>query len=361
MTKTIDDLSRAIDSIAPFRSCLSWDNVGLLLGDAEAALTGVLVTLDVTPEAVAEAVRCGANCIVSHHPVIFQPLKCLPAGSVPALCLQNGLSVISAHTNYDFAPQGVNFALATALGLRNIRPFGPEDPARPFLSLVVFVPATHAEQVYAAMSAAGAGRQGNYSGCGFLSPGEGRFLPEEGAHPFLGTIGAPEKAEELRLEMLCSPEALPAVLAAMRSAHPYEEPAYSVLYNHAINQHSVYGMIGDLPHSSSAHELALLAEQTLSTHVCYTEVERPLHTVAVCGGAGADFMGDALAAGADAFLTGEVKHHEWFAARESGLCLMAGGHHATEHIAMPLLAEQVRAAFPEIPVTLFDSCPTQWA
>lgn len=361
MIRTVGDLARLIDGIAPFSSCMDWDNVGVLIGEKTAPLTRVLVTLDVTPDAVAEAVRLGADCIVSHHPVIFHALKSLPADGVPALCLKAGISVISAHTNYDFAPCGINYALAEALGLTGILPFGPEDNTSPYLSLVVFVPATHAEQVYEAMCAAGAGRQGNYSGCAFLAKGEGRFLPEEGANPFLGAVGTPEKAEEVRLEMLCAPDALAAVLAAMKASHPYEEPAYSVLYNHALHQQSVYGMIGRLPHAVSAHELALCVESVLSTRVCYTGIEHPIQTVAVCGGAGSDFMDAAVAAGADAFLTGEVKHHEWFMAQHSGLCLMAAGHHATEHIAMPQLVRQIGEAFPEIPVSLFDSNPICWA
>lgn len=361
MTRTVSDLIRALDALAPFSSCMEWDNVGLLIGDEDAPLTGVLVTLDVTPEAVAQAKRVGASLILSHHPVIFNPLKRLPANSIPALCLREGIAVVSAHTNYDFAPGGVNFALARALDLQEIVPFGPEDREKPYLSVVVFVPSAHIEPVYEAMSAAGAGRLGDYASCGFFGTGEGRFLPLEGAHPFLGAVGTPEKADEIRLEMLCAPQALPAVLAAMKSAHPYEEPAYSILPNHALHQQSVYGMLGQLPHAVSCRELALAAEAALHTHVCFSPVERPIQTVAVCGGAGSDFMREAATAGADAFLTGEVKHHEWFMAKELSLCLLAGGHHATENIAMPQLAEQVKAAFPELLVSLFDSDPILWA
>lgn len=361
MTYTVGDLAAFIDRIAPFDTAEPWDNVGLLVGSPEAPLTGILVTLDVTPEAVAEAARLGYSALMSHHPVIFNPLKRLAAESVPALCIRNGLSVVSAHTNYDAAPAGVNLALARALGLQNIRPFGPADPGKPFPVLVTFVPRENADALYEALSAAGAGRLDNYSGCGFLAPGEGRFLPEDGAHPFLGKVGTTEHADEVRLEMLVPPENLAAVLAALKVNHPYEEPAYSVFYNHALTEHKVYGMVGELPHAVSAHELALLTESALHTRVCCTDPGHPLQTVAVTGGAGSDFMDDALAAGADAFLTGEVKHHEWFPAKAKGLCLMAGGHYATENIAMPQLRDQLKEEFPELPVTYFASEPTFWA
>ena len=229
MEYTAGNVYKAIDMLAPFGGCMAWDNVGLLVGEPDSAVTGILVTLDVTPAAVAQALEMRMNCIVSHHPIIFHPLKRISARDAAGLCLANGISVISAHTNYDFAPRGVNCALAQMLGLRNIRPFGPEDKEKSWYSIIVFVPKSHAEAVYRTMSEAGAGRQGNYSGCAYMNDGEGRFLPEAGAHPYLGKVGALEKTEETRLEMLCAPECLDAVIAAMRAAHPYEEPVINVL------------------------------------------------------------------------------------------------------------------------------------
>ena len=148
--------------------------------------------------------------------------------------------------------------MAAALGLQNIRPFGRENAAEPWYSLVVYVPVTHAETVYHAMSAAGAGRQRNYGGCAFLNEGEGRFLPKAGAKPFLGDEGKVEKAAEVRLEMLCAPEQTEAVITAMRTAHPYEEPAFSILPNHALHTQESYGMLGELPQSLLPEELAAL-------------------------------------------------------------------------------------------------------
>lgn len=245
----IKEVYDSIDTLAPFKSCMEWDNVGLLVGSAEKKVTGVLVTLDVTPEAIAEAKRLGANCIVSHHPVIFEALKCVGADSVPGLCLAAGISIISAHTNYDFAPQGVNYALASLLGLQKIRPFGAEEPR---------------------------------------------------------------------------------------------------------------GMLGELSQPMTAAELAAHCGEALGTHIQYVPCEGKIGTVAVCGGAGSDFLPQAVSAGARAFLTGEVKHHEWFAAAQNNLCLMAGGHHATEQPAVPQLAQQLRDALPGISITVYDSNPTRW-
>ena len=174
MEYTAGNVYKAIDMLAPFGGCMAWDNVGLLVGEPDSAVTGILVTLDVTPAAVAQALEMRMNCIVSHHPIIFHPLKRISARDAAGLCLANGISVISAHTNYDFAPRGVNCALAQTLGLRNIRPFGLEDKEKPWYSIIVFVPKTYAEAVYRTMSEAGAGRQGNYSGCAYMNDA---FLP----------------------------------------------------------------------------------------------------------------------------------------------------------------------------------------
>ena len=158
MEYTAGNVYKAIDMLAPFGGCMAWDNVGLLVGEPDSAVTGILVTLDVTPAAVAQALEMRMNCIVSHHPIIFHPLKRISARDAAGLCLANGISVISAHTNYDFAPRGVNCALAQTLGLRNIRPFGPEDKEKPWYSIIVFVPKSHAEAVYCTMIEGGAGR-----------------------------------------------------------------------------------------------------------------------------------------------------------------------------------------------------------
>lgn len=215
MEYTAGNVYKAIDMLAPFGGCMAWDNVGLLVGEPDSAGHRHSGDAGVTPAAVAQALEMRMNCIVSHHPIIFHPLKRISARDAAGLCLANGISVISAHTNYDFAPRGVNCALAQMLGLRNIRPFGPEDKEKSWYSIIVFVPKSHAEAVYRTMSEAGAGRQGNYSGCAYMNDGEGQLLPEAGP-TLLGKVGALEKTEETRLEMLCAPECLDAVIAAMR-------------------------------------------------------------------------------------------------------------------------------------------------
>lgn len=356
--RTIREAVEYCDFLAPFETAEPWDNAGLLIGDENAPLTGILVTLDVTKDAVREAAETGCSLIVSHHPVIFRPLARLEAESVPACCVRNGLSVVSLHTNLDAAGNGVNRALGEALGLAGLRPFGPAG-TRPSHVLRTSVPAPSAEEVFRALTAAGAGETAGYESAGCFSAVEGRFVPKPGAHPARGRVGQAETVPEILIETLVPPGREDAVLAALRAAHPYEEPNVSLFPNGADRGTAVRGMIGNLPEPLSPESFALLAETALRTRVVYTERVGSVRAVAVTGGAGSEFLGEAAKAGADAFVTGEVKHHEWFLARERNLMLVAAGHYETEQPAMDLLALSLRKAFPELPVRLSAGCPTR--
>ena len=229
-----------------------------------------------------------------------------------------------------------------------------------FCKLEIFLPESHLEAVQQALWSVDAGHIGRYDCCLSYSPVIGAWRPLAGTAPYLGRMGEVCHAPELKVEVTCRTDRVEETVAAVKRAHPYEEPAYSILQNHALHRQEVYGMVGELPRPMRPEELATMSETALNTRIQYVPTGREILTVAVCGGAGSDFMGEALAAGAEAFLTGEVKHHEWFMAAEQGLCLMAAGHHATEHPAMPQLAKQLRAALPGLPVEVFDSNPARW-
>lgn len=346
---TVRDVYNAIDAIAPFSSALDWDNCGLLVGDPSRPVEKVLAALDVTPEVVAEAVRSGAQLIISHHPVIFHPLKALTPGQPAFLAAAAGVAVISAHTNYDMAPAGVNKALADALGLTGLQPLAVEA-SRPFCTIAVFVPREYQQAVYAAMAGAGAGRLGNYSGCAFSSDGEGVFVPEAGAHPFLGTVGAPEQAAECRLQMLVPPDRLSAVIAAMRAAHPYEEPAFDVFENHAAMQETTLGLVGALPREMSEAEFAAAIADALHITPRYNPGARRIRHAAVCGGAGGNYAAQAARhpLRPQAMVTGEARHHEFLQAAAAELTLYDAAHYNTEAPALSQLLGQLRTALPEV-------------
>ncbi len=352
---TAGDIYRYIDAFAPFSSAMDFDNPGLLVGGPQTPVTAAVVALDITPEVVEEAAGLGAELIISHHPVIFHPLKRLEAESAPYLLASRGIAAICAHTNYDMAPGGVNDCLAAALGLRSVRPLALYKQT-PWYQVTVFAPKDYGDAVRQAMASAGAGRLGAYDGFSFTAEGIGRFTPDSAAQPFLGASGKEAVVAEERIEALCAPASLQAVLSAMRQAHPYEEPAFSVTRNHAVHTDFPEALIGELetplsPRAFAGHVKRALGCEGVSAAYGGEEVR----SVALCGGAGGDSLSAALKR-ADAYVTGEVRHHEWLLAAQMGKTLVCAGHFKTEDVAMEPLRRRLSERFPEVRFVKSASC-----
>lgn len=347
---TVGELLNWMDQIAPFHLAESWDNCGLLVGDKNAPVKRAMAALDVTRQVAEEAAENQVDCIVSHHPVIFHPIKSVTAGSVPYFLIQHRISVISAHTNLDIAPGGVCDALASRLGVVDTDVLEPTG-GKTFYKVVVFVPTKDAEAVTDAMGAAGAGSLGNYARCSFSHPGTGSFLPLDGASPAVGAVGRREFVEETRVEMLCSQEHLPRVIAAMKEAHPYEEPAFDVFRDEGVNAPYGIGRIGSLPAPVSARELAAITRDALDCGAVRLVGERDgIVRVAFANGAESGLLAAALRAGAHALVAGEVKHNVYVDAQNAGIVLIDAGHFDTENLIVPLLEQRLRKAFPGVMV-----------
>src|SRR5512145_3048316 len=213
---TVRDIFQTLDDRYPFAHRADWDNVGILVGDPDAPVRSVVVALDATPAAIAACRRRRADLLVTHHPVVYSPLKSLRSdqtASAAAFALARmGTAVISAHTNADVAPRGVSHTLARRLGLRGIRPLVPGEPSDA-CKIAVFVPPDRADAVLSAIDGAGGGRIGAYARCSFRTPGTGTFLPAPGTAPFRGRAGAEERVQEIRLESVVAGSLVPAVVA----------------------------------------------------------------------------------------------------------------------------------------------------
>lgn len=349
---TVNDILQAVDRIAPFRLTMDFDNTGLLVGDPQAQVNGVVLALDCTDDVVDAAVRQGANLILTHHPVIFKGIKNVRADSVVWKLIRNNISVISAHTNLDIAEGGVNDCLAHKLALSSLRGLTVTS-SEPYEKVVAFVPETHYEAVHKAMTAAGAGTDGNYAGCAFFTHGEGTFLPLEGANPYLGAIGQYEKVKEVRIEMFCEKNKTSAVVAAMKAAHPYEVPAYDIFEDSGIVHRETLGRVGKLSQAVTAGELAQQVKEALGGAIRYSDGGKLIRTVAVCGGAGDSELGSAIACGADALVTGEAAHHIFIEAAHRGVTLIEAGHFHTEDVVLDSVKERLSVQFPEIRFTVW--------
>lgn len=355
MALTVREIQQGLDQFAPPALAEIWDNVGLLVGDPTREVRTVLVALDATVGVLAQAAAMGAELLVTHHPLLFTAHKRLvDDGGTLRLALQlvrADRCLLAYHTNLDSAPEGLNHHVAGLFGLRALRPLAPSE-ARPLLKLVVYVPEAHVDTVRAAISTAGAGHIGRYDECTFGVEGIGTFRPEAGATPFIGAIGALERVPEVRLETVVPRAALGSVLRAMFASHPYEEVAYDLLPLENAWPGAGLGRIGTLEAPTTAGAFRDRVREVLGVvhPVLIGDPAHPVRTVALCTGAGGDFVEAARRAGADLFLTGEVKHSQALLARDQGPAVIDAGHFATERSAVTLLARELAARFPALTV-----------
>ncbi len=324
-----------IEKHFPKRLAEEWDNVGLQVGDPRSEVTGILVTLDVNSGTAAEAAARGANLIVSHHPLIYKPLKNLRSdlahGSMLSGLIKNDLSVYCAHTNMDSAREGVNQVLAQLLGLQDLEVLNP-DKTGILYKIVVYIPRGYEDTVREAMSGAGAGWIGNYSDCTFSVQGTGTFKAAEGADPFIGQVGTLEKAEESRMETVTREEDLHRVIKAMVKAHPYEEVAYDVFRLENPGEKLGLGRVGRLREAVRFAELLDCIKKNLNIPTLRYggDLEMMVRKIAVCGGSGASLMHKAVFAGAEVFVTGDLKYHEAQEIMAQKMAFVDAGHFATE-------------------------------
>ena len=341
---TIADIITMMETWAPPWTAWDRDNVGLQVGDASRPVRRIGVTLDITHEVIDEAIRRKTDLLISHHPLFFRMPRSITAtdriGALALRLIEHHIALYSSHTNLDSTAGGVNSRLAEALGLANVRFLAPLEGV--VVKLAVFVPTGHADSIHRAMSDSGAGIVGRYSACTFNTPGIGTFKGGHGTNPAIGTAGRLETAEEIRVETVVPRAILERVIAAIRKVHPYEEMAYDVYP--VSNPDPTYGLgaIGTL-----ARPLALTSflqrvkRATGARHLRVSGTPSRVRTVAVCGGSGADLIGRARAAGADVFVTADVKYH---AHQESSqrFAIVDAGHWETEHLVLPAIAHRVR-------------------
>lgn len=333
-TPKVSDIVGIINVLAPFSLAEEWDNAGLQVGDPAAPAGKIMVALDPGRNAVEAAVTARCQLLLTHHPLIFRPLKKIsatdPLGRLLSLAIRNDLAIISLHTNFDITDGGVNDLLAERLGVSGCAPLKIAF-ADELVKLAVFVPKGHEEKVMEALFRF-SGIIGNYSDCSFQTAGIGTFKPLQGAEPFMGEIGKREYADEARIEVLLRKEDINAAIKSLNAAHPYEEPAFD-LYP-LLNKGKAAGMgrIGELSETISLGEFALMVKKQLrAERVRFVgDAERMVKKVALCGGSGASLLREARNRGAEVLVTGDVKYHEAREAEELGLALVDAGHFATE-------------------------------
>jgi dinuclear metal center YbgI/SA1388 family protein len=348
----VAQIAEAVDRIAPLALAEEWDNCGLQVGDPEAEVNRVLVALTPLPEVFEEAEEKGADFLLFHHPLVFDPLKTIDTSSYPggllARAIRNGHAVYAAHTSYDAAPAGVSVALARTLGLgAPLRVLSPRGALR---KLVVFVPEENVDAVAKALAEVGAGVIGDYTECTFRTRGTGTFRGGDETNPYLGEKGRLEEVVEVRIETVVPAHTVDRAVEAATAAHPYEEMALDVYPVEGSPGGCGYGRLGTLPDRLTAGELREHVSESLGfPSRLVADPERRIETVAALGGSGGSFISEAAASGAHAYVTGDVDYHDALLAQSLGLTVIDAGHAATELPSLEPLALRL-AELVDVPV-----------
>jgi dinuclear metal center YbgI/SA1388 family protein len=330
-----------------------YDNCGLITGLSSWDCSGVVCTLDVTTEVVHEAIQQKCNLIIAHHPIIFRGLKKINGKNyveqVVLAAIKNDIAIYAAHTNMDNVISGVNRQMANKLGLVNTTILQPKKKV--LRRLITFAPHEHAARVRKAVFVAGAGHIGKYSECSFNSSGKGTFKAEEGADPFVGEIGRQHQEDETKIEIVYPFYLENQVVDALVKNHPYEEVAYDIFTMENVHFGIGSGIIGELEKPLDENQfLELIHDRFNAGGIRHTGLlGRPVKRVAVCGGAGSFLTPKALAAGADWFLTADVKYHEFFDA-EGRMVLADIGHYESEQFTAGLFHSLLLEKFPNFAV-----------
>jgi len=347
------DVIAVLDGLYDPRWADDWDAVGTVVGDPDAEVTSILFAVDPVQAVVDEAVERGAQLVVTHHPLHLKGVTSVaattPKGRVVHTLISHGIGLHTCHTNADSAPRGVSESMGRALGLTELRPL-ETDLESPLDKWVVYVPRDDADRVVAAMHDAGAGRMGDYDRAQFRSEGQGSFRPLDGAQPAIGSVGDVEWVDESRIEVVADARIRETVRAAMLHAHPYEEVAYDLWPLAARPSDRGSGRIGRLPEPMPLGAFAEHVRASLPSHHGATRVAGDLdgmvETVALCGGSGDFLLGTADAAGADVYVTSDLRHHPVSEHLErTGACgVVDVPHWAAEWTWLPTVAAAVREA-----------------
>ena len=351
----ISKICGAIEEWAPKSLAYDWDRIGLSVGDPAAEATRVMVALTPTEGALAAARRRKTQLLVTHHPLIWDPLRTLAEDNPQAaLCLgfvRAGIACYAAHTNLDLAPGGVNTVLAERLGLAHTTPLFAAPHAARQVKLVTFVPEKTLVRLRDAVCDAGAGIIGDYTYCTFSTPGHGTFRPGDETNPYCGRKANLNTEPEHRFEVIVPKHRLHAAIAALRSAHPYEEPAIDVIPLENTDPTSGIGLRGVMEKPMTLAAFAEMVRDRLELgHVRFVgNPKRRVFTAGVMGGSGGSHVGD-LPRGVDVYVTGDVDYHDAHTALQKGVAVIDAGHAGTEKWIIPALAAFLRMKFPKIKV-----------
>ncbi|MDA3907282.1 MAG: Nif3-like dinuclear metal center hexameric protein [Bacteroidales bacterium] len=349
----LKDLSDSLEAFAPLYLQESYDNSGLLIGDKHKSISKAIVSLDVTEDVLEEAISENAEVIIAHHPLIFRPLKKITGDNMVERIIQkaikNDIAIYAIHTNLDNLFEGVNNILAKQLGLNNLKilQLKPETLKK----LIVYIPTSHSDNLRNALFAAGAGTIGDYDSCSFQLEGKGSFKALEGSNPFVGEKNQIHFENETKIEMVFPAYLRTKIIQTLKDKHPYEEPAFDIFALENESDKTGAGMIGYLEKPMPEMDFLKLIKKKINVEsVRYSPlIGKAVQKIALCGGSGSFLIEAAKAANVDAFITGDIKYHDFFDA-DNQLLIVDIGHYESEQFTKQLLVDYLNKKFPNFAV-----------
>ncbi len=344
---SVRDIINVMEELAPSGLAESWDAVGLQAGNRDWPVRSIWVALDPLPEVVSAACDHHVDMLITHHPLVFQPLKNLdfssPIGSILYQSAVNQLAVYCAHTNLDKVSGGLNDILAKRIGLEQVEILMHSEDAET-CKLVLYVPADHEQQVLSALFQTPAGIIGEYSCCAFRNAGKGSFLPGAQAIPFIGKLGEISHVDEIRIETLVRKKDVTAIVSHVRNHHPYQSMAFDVYPLLPVESRHGFGRTGTMAVPMNLSQFA----QTVKEIFCLPNVKLSgnpdmlVQRVAVCSGSGSSLLNAFFASSADVYISGDLRYHDARSAESAGKALLDIGHFSSEHLMIDPVCDFLR-------------------
>ncbi len=353
----IREIINCIEEFSPLSLQEEWDNSGLQIGDANNEIQSALISIDVTEEVIDDAILHGEKLIISHHPLIFSGIKSITGKSsverIISKAIKNDISIYSAHTNLDMAKGGVSWKMAEKLGLREICTLIPQKGI--LKKIVTYVPVGHVDRIRSAIFSAGGGIIGNYDLCSFNVEGTGTFRGNETTNPFVGEAGIEHSEKEVRTEIIFPSFAQSDIISALLEAHPYEEVAYDIYPIENSHSYIGLGVLGFLKEDVDAEIFLNYLKSVFNCDVIkYSgNINKKIKKIALCGGSGSSLLKHAISSGADIFVTGDFKYHQYFES-ENKIIVADIGHFESEQFTKELFYEIVTNKFSKFALRLSD-------
>ena len=351
----IKEITNYLESVAPLHYQESYDNAGLLVGDANREIDAALITLDCTEEIVEEAIENNCNLIIAHHPIIFSGLKKITGQNYVERtiikAIKNNIAIYAIHTNLDNIKTGVSAKIAEILGVENCKILSPKKDL--LRQLAVYCPVSDTGKVKEALFQAGAGDIGNYDECSFSAKGEGTFRANEGCDPHIGNIGERHTEKEEKIEVIFPKYKENTIISALKQAHPYEQVAYQIYILDNIYENVGAGIVGELAQKVDTNRFLEMLKTKMQTDcIRHTKlVKNQIKRVAICGGSGSFLLSNAICEKADIFITADFKYHEFFDG-ENDIIIADIGHFESEQFTKDLIYDLLSKKFSKFAVRL---------